>query len=720
MKKLLLICSLILAQSLPLVAQRTDVIPRPRTMQATSEIVLVNDAAELLEAAAAFSASFSEERGTFPATATPFQLVTDTELPADAYQLDITQSGIIVTASAAEGAGYAAVTLQQLIMLNREDNVARLPVVHIADRPQFSHRGFMLDISRHFFDKEEVKRMLDVMHYYKLNRFHWHLTDDQGWRIEIPEYPRLTQIGAVRDSSLTNKGRQPFFYDDTRYGDGMFYTLDDLREVVDYAKGLGIEIIPEVDLPGHMVAAVAAYPEFGCNPARQVSVRVHQGVSKEVLNVGDDRVIDFLKCVLGHVSEVFPYPFIHLGGDECPTDEWKDNALCLQRVKNEGLKGVEELQSWLVEELGTWLKDEYGKDIIVWDELLSHWNDSNRIRPVIMCWRGLKHTEQAAARGFRCISVPNYPMYLDLIQMQPEDADVCEVYQGGYGPKEVNTVEGIYRMNPVQLMAGKENLCLGTQGNLWTESCSSNEQAEYQMLPRLLAVAENGWLTHSEKNWDCFRQRLQSHDELLDAMGYTYARHYFDAPEYSPLDSAVHLAQYIVQNAAPNQVGYPSQKAYEKLRRALGSSKLPAALAAFKRAPITMPVVGALYQIKSASEWYLAKYAGSTLYAKAGEGLHLHYTPQDTEAEMWLCESAKDGRFTFVNVADTSVRIENVQIEKAVQPVPGYSYIHGSVLIRRADGRVLEATSSGTVTYGTDEQLCHPGTWRIEPLEIYM
>ncbi len=705
--------------SLSVVAQRTDIIPQPRQMEVLDGTLVIDDVDKMMEALNGLSQCYSPDTDMELIQEIVKRIVVfmDAEIPTDSYIITIGADGIQVKASDMEGAGYASVTLQQLIMLNQKGNSAQLPYMTITDSPQYEHRGFMLDISRHFFDKKEVKKMLDVMHYYKLNRFHWHLTDDQGWRIEIPEYPKLTEVGAVRDSSLTNKGRQPFFYDDTRYGDGMFYTLDDLREVVAYAASLGIEIIPEIDLPGHMVAAVASYPEFGCNPEKQVKVRVHQGVSKEVLNVGDDKVIDFLKCVLGHVSEVFPYPYIHLGGDECPTDEWRNNAQCLQRVRDNGLKGVEELQSWLVEELGTWLKDNYGKDLIVWDELLAHWNDSNRIRPVIMCWRGLKYTEEAAKRGFRCISVPNYPMYLDLIQMKAEDADVCEVYQGGYGPLDVNTVEGIYHMNPVALMAGKEDLCLGTQGNLWTESCSSNAQAEYQMLPRLLAVAENGWLPESEKNWKGFRQRLQSHDELLDVMGYTYARHYFDKPELTPADSVLRMAQYIMYNAHPGEPGYPAKRAYDKLRRALASRNLPVAVASFRNAAISMPLAGSVYRITSASDWYLAKYAGSALYAKKGEGLHLHYTPQYDDTESWICEEAEDGRFTFVNVADSSVKIENVRIEKAVQAVPGYEYVAGTLLLRRADGKVMEATSSGTVTYGTDELLCHPGTWRIEPVK---
>ena len=717
MKRILLplLCLLL---SMSVSAQNVNIIPQPRELKVNQGEYGISDLTAFYETLDNLYAAIVDGQPAMDEEAgIVFRCHASDDFPAEGYRLTINAEGIQVEANSQAGFSYAQVTLRQLVALNSQGGRAKLPYVEICDASNFAHRGFMLDVSRHFFDKEEVKKMLDLMHYYKLNRFHWHLTDDQGWRIEIPEYPRLTEVGAVRDSSLTNKGRQPFFYDDTRYGEGMYFTLDDLREIVAYAKNLHIEIIPEVDLPGHMVAAVAAYPELGCNPTQQVSVRVHQGVSKEVLNVGDDHVIDFLKCVLSHLCEVFPYPYIHLGGDECPTDQWRDNPLCLQRVADNGLSGVDELQSWLVEELGSWLKTTYGRDIIVWDELLAHWNDSNSIRPIIMCWRGLDFTEQAAARGFQCISVPNYPMYLDLIQMKPEDADVCAVYQGGYGTLDDNTVEGIYRRNPVARIAGREQYCIGTQANLWTESCSSNAQAEYQMLPRLLAVAENGWLSEGEKDWTSFYQRLQSHDEILDVMGYTYARHYFEPTERTPLDSARVEAQTILRESRVGQPGYPAAKQVAKLRRALSSRNLPAALAAYKQAPVALPIAGTTYRIVSASSWYLAKYEGSTLYAKEGEGLHLHYTPQHTEAEEWLCEAEADGRFTFVNVANPQVRIAHLSIEKAVQPVPGYNYRSGTLLLRQPDGRVLEATSSGTVTFGTDELLCHPGTWRILPID---
>ncbi|MEE0871444.1 MAG: family 20 glycosylhydrolase, partial [Bacteroidaceae bacterium] len=260
----------------------------------------------------------------------------DEALAKEAYTMSITADGITIKASEFGGWFYALQTLKQL--LPREYFASEkqsgtedwsLPCLNIEDRPHLGHRGYMLDIARHFFNKDEVKKVLDIMALYKMNRFHWHLTDDQGWRIHIPEYPKLTEVGAIRKGSFANNGDGQKFFDDTEYGRGMFYTLDDLREIVAYAKARNIEIIPEVDLPGHMVAAVASYPEFSCDSTKKYEVRIDGGISHDVLNIGDDRVIDFLKCVLGHVATVFPYDYVHIGGDECPTEQWKTNKMCL-------------------------------------------------------------------------------------------------------------------------------------------------------------------------------------------------------------------------------------------------------------------------------------------------------------------------------------------------------------------------------------------------------
>ncbi len=697
-------------------AQKADIVPLPQHMQGQGGTFAVANTAQLLSQIDSVALKLWSQG--------PIRLHRDISLPNEGYTLRISDQNIEVGAREKAGYVYALQTLRQLVMMNADESGATcsLPCLFVRDYPQFDYRGLMLDCSRHFFTKEEVKKVLRMMAYYKLNRFHWHLTDDQGWRIEIPEYPRLTQVGTQRDSSFVNRG-VGWFYDDTPYGKGLFYTLADLREVVDYAASLNIEIIPEIDLPGHMVAAIASYPEFSCDPSKKYSVRVAAGVSKDVLNVGDDRVIDFLKCVLSHVAEVFPGPYIHLGGDECPTDVWKNNADCQRRIAEKGLKGVDELQSWLVEELGSFLKGKYNKNIIVWDELLAHWKADNAIRPTVMCWRGLDYTAQAAEKGFSCISVPVYPCYLDLIQMPEDMAFVEEPYQGGYSAKDVNSLPSIYAVNPIEKIKGDAaQYCLGPQANLWTETCRTAEQMEYQLLPRALAIAEVGWTAPEQKNWDDFRRRLQTQASLLSQMGYVYARHYIDPTQTVAEQERNAVAALLLQNKA-GQAGYASPGDYKKLKKAFDRGGLISAdYEQFKQAPIVLPKAGRRYRIVSASSWYMAKYAGSTLYAKSPSELHLHFTPQSTLAEQWLCQ--RQGRqYVFVNVANPQVKIGPVSVEKAtkpiIQPIDGeeINFVSGAIVLRDGSGRVLQANHSGCAAWGTNDTLCQQGTWRLEQIE---
>jgi len=678
------------------------------------------------------------------------RLTADTTLGPEAYRLEVTKGGVDIAAATEAGFFYALQTLRQLmpaaIFGTERDATAawQVPFVEIEDTPLLAHRGFMLDVARYFFTKEEVKRVLDIMAFYKLNRFHWHLTDDQGWRIQIPEYPKLTEVGAVRPYSLSNRGGGHYFYDDAEYGRGCWYTLDDLREVVDYAKRLHIEIIPEIDMPGHMVAAVTAYPEFSCNPDKHYSVRIDPGVSKDVLNIGKDEVIDFLKCVLRHVAEIFPGQYVHLGGDECPTDVWVDDPYCRKRIADNHLAGVHELQPWLVEELGCYLKDNYGKDIIVWDELLAHWKSEYRIKPVAMAWRGIKYTKDAADKGFKSIAVPNYHLYFDLMQASLAQVDVEETYQGGYGDLDVNSMELVYGIDPLAELAGRESYCLGTQANLWTESCADFAQAQYQMLPRLLALSEIAWLPASKKNWFDFYRRLQGHDEMLDAQGYVYAKHYIDPVDRTPAETALDEAEAILAAARPGAVGHPSQECAGKLRTAVAALKDrpqdAAALAAlrteteaYKAAPVAMPAEGKVYRIVSAATYYKARYNGSTVYLKNGK-LRFHYTPQTEPEELWTFEQEPGGYAVRSFLSGGSLYMPGydscvvaccknrtvVRIGKAVRPTGKYTYKPGVLNIGAVTGLYganafrLYGNYTGEVIAHDDPALCYPGTWRIE------
>lgn len=676
--------------------------------------------------------------------ATSLVMTKDATLAHEAYKLTVTEAGINIAAADSTGFFYAIQTLKQLMphaIYNRSGASTAIdwtvPCVEIADQPQLGHRGYMLDVARHFFSKTEVKRILDIMATYKMNRFHWHLTDDQGWRIDIPEYPKLAQVGAVRKGSFVNAGGSSKFFDDTEYGRGMYYTLDDLREIVAYAKNLNIEIIPEIDLPGHMVAAVTAYPEFSCDPTKKYEVRIDGGISKDVLNIGKDETIDFLKCVLGHMAEIFPYKYIHLGGDECPTDQWSKNADCLKRVKDEGLAGVNELQSWLVEKLGLYLKEKYDKDIICWDELLAHWKSDNTVKPVIMAWNNINKSKEAADKGFKSIVVPYQSLYLDMMQVPLSEVDVNEKYQGGWSDNLVNTVETVYGVNPVASLSGKEDFCLGVQGNMWTETCNDSVEVEYQLLPRMLALSETGWLPAAKKDFASFYIRLQKNRDILDAKGLTYATHYFDEPDLTEQEAAVAEAANLLENAKPGKVGYPSQTEYDKLSSAYAPfiadngatgdvTALKAAIAAYKTAAVTMPVEGKTYKLVSASTYYKAKYVGSTAYVD-GSQIRFHYTPQVEPEELWQF-TAKDGGYVMTNAltgkqvvmpANNNANITladagtTLTIAQATVASGKYSYVAGALNIG-TNGKYLSADCTGLVKAGTNAALCYQGTWYLE------
>lgn len=676
--------------------------------------------------------------------ATSLVMTKDAALAHEAYKLTVSEAGINIAAADSTGFFYAIQTLKQLMphaIYNRSGASTAIdwtvPCVEIADQPQLGHRGYMLDVARHFFSKTEVKRILDIMATYKMNRFHWHLTDDQGWRIDIPEYPKLAQVGAVRKGSFVNAGGSSKFFDDTEYGRGMYYTLGDLREIVAYAKSLNIEIIPEIDLPGHMVAAVAAYPEFSCDPTKKYEVRIDGGISKDVLNIGKDETIDFLKCVLGHMAEIFPYKYIHLGGDECPTDQWSHNADCLKRVKDEGLAGVNELQSWLVEKLGLYLKEKYDKDIICWDELLAHWKSDNTVKPVIMAWNHINKSKEAADKGFKSIVVPYQSLYLDMMQVPLSEVDVNEKYQGGWGDNWVNSVETVYGVNPVASLSGKEDFCLGVQGNMWTETCNDSVEVEYQLLPRMLALSETGWLPAAKKDFASFYMRLQKNRDILDAKGLTYATHYFDEPDLTEQEAAVAEAASLLENAKPGKVGYPSQTEYDKLSSAYAPfiadngatgdvAALKAAIAAYKTAAVTMPVEGKTYKLVSASTYYKAKYVGSTAYVD-GSQIRFHYTPQVEPEELWQF-TAKNGGYVMTNAltgkqvvmpANNNANITladagtTLTIAQATVASGKYSYVAGALNIG-TNGKYLSADCTGLVKAGTNAALCYQGTWYLE------
>ncbi len=724
---------------------------------ALTTITYANEASKPL--AEAFAAQFRKVTGQTlavelagtSAKANAINMVLDEAKAAEGYSLTIGADGVVIAASQYAGFFYALQTLKQLlpadIYADAEVDAASwtLPYVEIEDEPLLAYRGFLLDVSRHFFTVDEVKRLLDMAAIYKLNRFHWHLTDDHGWRIEIPEYPKLTTVGAVRKSSLTlNFDSQ--FYDDTEYGVGCYYTLDELREVVAYAKERNIEIMPEVDLPGHMLGAITAYPELSCDPSKKYEVRVAAGISSDVLNIGDDKVIDFLKCVLGHVAEVFPYEYLHIGGDECPTTAWVGHPDCARRIAEEGLSGVEELQPWLVEELGSWLKREYKKDIVVWDELLSHWSSKFTVTPAVMVWNNASYAVQAAGHGLKSIMVPTNPLYFDYMQIPVNAENIDEPYVGGWGVK--CPLPNVYGFNPLAGLESNESFLLGTQANLWTESLTTIKEAEYQLYPRLLAVSEIAWLPAAKKNWMNFYLRLQQGVKVLDANNIFYAKHYIEEPELTEAEAAVKEATELLDASKPGRVGYPAVADYENLRTAQENAaadlndaeavaNLKTAIAAYKQAPLVNFENGKLYQIISAATATRARYDGSTVYVKDGQ-LRIHYTPQLEPEELWEAVAQGDGSFVLKQ-ATTGKSIEmsaygsvvTVSADNAAPIVLGTppatavcSSFPGVVTLAAAadktgNVRRFFGNTSGLITADKNAEICYGGTWRVVEVTDY-
>ena len=442
-------------------------------------------------------------------------------LGAEEYFLQVKPDGVQVEASAFGGFFYAIQTLKQMLPAEvygakKAQAAWLLPCVTILDSPRFDYRGIHLDPCRHFWTIEETKRYIDIAATYKLNRLHWHLTEDQGWRMEIKKYPKLTEVGAWRSGTCIGKDFDSS--DGIRYGG--FYTQDQMREIVAYAAERNITVIPEMDLPGHMVAALAAYPELGCTGG-PYEVWTRWGVSEDVLCVGKEETFNFLEDVLTEMLDIFPSEYIHIGGDECPKVRWETCPLCQARIKSLGLKahdGIsaeQELQCYVTARIQQFL-NERGRKIIGWDEILE---GDLAAGATVMSWRGTQGGIEAARRGFDVVMTPNSHMYIDYYQSQERDKEPLCI--GG-----LVTVPKLYSYEPYDGMApGTEDHILGVQANLWTEYVTSNEFLEYMLLPRMCALSEVQWCNADRKDYARFDASLDHTFQMLDVMGYTYAKH---------------------------------------------------------------------------------------------------------------------------------------------------------------------------------------------------
>lgn len=451
-----------------------------------------------------------------------FIFLNDASLAEEEYSIAVSKINCIVRASSYNGFLYAIQTLKQLTSVNifgNEPNPAEkflFPCVKIQDKPRFGYRGMHLDCSRHFFSVEEVKKYLDIMALYKLNRFHWHLTDDQGWRVEIKKYPKLTEVGAFRNGTVIKKDWGS--NDGVRYGG--YYTQEQMKDIVTYAGKLGIVVIPEIDLPGHMMGALAGYPELGCTGG-PYEVWTRWGISDQVLCPGKDGMFTFLEDVFTELMDIFPSEYIHIGGDECPKTEWEKCPACQARIKALGIKADERhtaeqfLQSYVTARVQKFLND-HGRKIIGWDEILE---GELAKGATVMSWRGTDGGIKASAMGFDVIMTPNTYCYFDYYQSEDQDKEPFGI--GGDLP-----LEKVYDYEPLEgLDAEQRKHILGVQANLWTEYVATPEHLEYMLLPRMTALSEVQWCRPEDKNLDRYKAALQSESfKIFDILGYNYRK----------------------------------------------------------------------------------------------------------------------------------------------------------------------------------------------------
>ncbi len=464
----------------------------------------------------------------------------DTTIDNDeGYTLSVTYDKIIISGKTATGVFYGIQTLRQMMpsaIESGKDTVAEIaiPAVLIADSPRFIYRGMHLDVARHFFPVDFIKKYIDLIAMHKMNTFHWHLTEDQGWRIEIKKYPKLTEIGAWRHGTII--GHHPGTgNDEKKYGG--FYTQEEIKDIVKYATSKHVTVIPEIELPGHSGAAIAAYPFLSCFPKEKSIVfndmgskkgketqangtpKIVQetwGVFDDVYCAGKEETFTFLQDVLDEVIPLFPSQYIHIGGDECPKANWEKCPSCQARIKKLGLKDEHELQSYFIQRMEKYLNKK-GKKIIGWDEILEGGLAPNA---TVMSWRGTKGGVEAAKQHHDVIMTPGHSVYFDHYQSKDKDNEPLAI--GG-----LTTVKDVYKYepSPIGLSADEQKYVLGSQANVWTEYMKTTDYVEYMILPRMTALSEIVWTPKDDKNWEDFDTRLQHIVERYEAMGLNYAKH---------------------------------------------------------------------------------------------------------------------------------------------------------------------------------------------------
>lgn len=439
----------------------------------------------------------------------------------ESYSLSVTYDKVVISGKSATGIFYGIQSLRQLmpytIETNQENNIAiTIPSVYIEDQPLYVYRGMHLDVGRHFFPVDFIKKYIDLIALHKMNTFHWHLTEDQGWRIEIKKYPKLTEIGSKRKETILEKNFNPYKGDGKPYAG--YYTQEEIKEVVSYASKRHVTVIPEIELPGHSLAAIASYPELG-NTDQFLEVGTRWGVYDHIY-APTEETFSFLEDVLTEVIALFPSKLIHIGGDEAPKKEWKESDIAQQIIQREGLKDEHELQSYFIKRIEKFLNSK-GRDIIGWDEILEGGLAPNA---TVMSWRGIQGGIDAARQHHNVIMTPGSHCYFDHYQVDKDLQPKEPLAIGGY-----TSLEKVYSYNPTpeELDPELQKYILGAQGNVWTEYMKTTTHVEYMVLPRMSALSEVLWSSQESKDWDDFKTRLYHLKNRYDALGLNYAAHEF-------------------------------------------------------------------------------------------------------------------------------------------------------------------------------------------------
>ena len=530
MKKILAIVVALFAVSFVLAAECV-IVPRPAFFEAqkgkfvlsSKSVVYVADKS-LVRPTTMFCTNVADEKGVqlsvvngAPQTKNAISLSVDKSLSEEEYTLSIAKGGIVIKGGSEKGIFYALQSLRQVVFhAKQKGKKVVVDAMVVKDKPHFAYRGGMLDVCRYKFSVEEVKKFIDILALHKINRFHWHLTEDQGWRIEIKKYPELTKVGSMRAGTQVGRysKRKAPVLDGKPYGG--YFTQEEVRDIVRYASERYIEVIPEIDMPGHMVAALASYPELGCTKG-PYEVRQIWGISRDILCAGRESTFEFVEGVLSEIVELFPSKYIHIGGDEAPKHRWKECPDCQKRIAEEGLKDEHELQGYFMKRVEKFLA-KHGRSIIGWDEILE-----GGVTPTatVMAWRGAKIGAYAAEHGHEVVMSPLPICYFDFYQTESREGEGLRI--GGH----IN-FEKVYSWNPFEGISeeARKNI-IGVQCNVWSEYLKNISMYEGQLLPRLGALCEVQWAV-DRRNEETIRAKMESMRKFYDAYGWHYAPYYFE------------------------------------------------------------------------------------------------------------------------------------------------------------------------------------------------